>query len=189
MTDSTTHFAASGEVDEHAERLAIANAKKYRSSGSRPMSIGEHQPLTASSPFYWLLHLSRLSIRIMIQSAKAAGRDVGAEGAVGYMDRQWMEGVRRFAARIAERRCKRDEPDEFVKLEQISASDQRARATFLRRYFPVPSPGYCGPESWTVDELKLIGHWMAAKVDPESKEWPHHPDGWQETLTMMKARK
>lgn len=103
-----------------------------------------------------------------------------------HLDRAWTEALRRFAERVATHRCKEQEPEEFAKLAKIPANDARSRAVFLSRWFTVPRPGEVGPASWTIGEMKELARWVARSVDEDSNAWPWHPDGWRESLAMLR---
>ena len=191
------HHLVGGQADPIAEKLATDNAKKHRSSGSRPMSIGERVKLTAKADFWWWLHLSRLTMRVMIQAAQKDGRSIESAQSLEHLNRGWTEGMRRFAEAHAYRLGQHSEPDEVAKLSEIPskmpdgsmrpvAMVQRDRAVFLSRWFTVPKPGEVGPASWTQAELRQIARSLVNSVDANSEAWPTYPDGWRESLMMVR---
>lgn len=187
-----------GPVDPVAERLAIENARKHRASGSRPLSIGERVDLTPRADFWWWLHLSRLAMRLMLQAAQKERKVLATAESLEHLNHGWLEGLRRYAEAIAYKRGQQQEPDEVAKISQIPSKMrdgaprpvqhvQRERAVFLSRWFPVPNPGEVGPASWTQQELRAIAHWVVSSVDVESDAWPGYPDGWRESVEMVRA--
>jgi hypothetical protein len=122
----------------------------------------------------------------MLQAAREDGRMLLDHGSWVHMERAWTEALRRFAERIAEDRCREREPKEHAKLASIPKRDARARSVFLGRWFTVPKPGEVGPASWTIDELRELARWVVQSVDENSNAWPWHPDGWRESLAMLR---
>lgn len=187
-----------GPIDPVAERIAVENARKHRAGGSRPLSIGERVGLTPKADFWWWLHLSRLSMRLMLQAAKAENRRIDSPQSLEHLNLGWLEGLRRYAEAIAYSKAQRQEPDEAARISEIPTKMrdgaprpvqhvQRERAVFLSRWFPVPPPGDVGPASWTQPQLREIAAWVANSVETYSDAWPEYPDGWRESVEMVRA--
>lgn len=187
-----------GPVDPVAERLAVENARKHRASGSRPLSIGERVDLTPRADFWWWLHLSQLSMRLMLQAAKVENRRIDSPQSLEHLNLGWPEALRRIAEAHAYRIGQQQEPAEVARVSEVPAAFpdgaprpvklvQRERAVFLSRWFPVPKPGEVGPASWTQPELREIARWVVASVKTDSDAWPEYPDGWRESVDMVRA--
>lgn len=160
---------------------AAASSRPRLSSGPRRVT-GPGR----SSTFWWYLHLSRLATRVMLQAARKEAKMLLDPESWVHLDRAWTEALRRYAESIAEERCREREPEEYAKLASIPERDARGRAVFLSRWFTVPKPGEVGPASWTIDELQELARWVAQSVDENSNAWSWHPDGWRESLQLLR---
>jgi hypothetical protein len=171
-----------------ADITAELHRKRARAEGRKRLSDGPRRAMgpTRASTFWWYLHLSRLTIRVMLQAAHRDGRALRDIESWAHLDRAWTEGLRRFAERAAMHRCKTQEPEEYAKLARIPEQDGAARAVFLSRYLKVPKPGEVGPATWEVEDLRELARWVAHSVDEDSAAWPHHPDGWRESLELLR---
>ena len=149
--------------------------------------------LSPRSDFWWWIHLSRLAIRLTLQTARVAGKRLNTPESWGRLNSGWIDVLRAMAEIHAHSIGKQTEPDEVAKLDQITtrfpdgrprpdAAVKRERAVFLSRWFPVPKPGEAGPESWTREQLRDIARWVVRSVDESSDAWPESPEGWRQSM-------
>lgn len=174
--------AVTKDIREQLERRRTGPERPRLTEG--PVRVSGPSRL---SVFWWWLRLSRLGIRIMLQEARKAGREMNTPESWANANTGWTVFLRNCSIAIAMKRAQEQEPAELARLRCIPAWDDASKAVFLSRFYPVPKPNEAGPATWSREQLPELARWVAGQVDADSDAWPHYPDGWRESLEEVRG--